>query len=339
MKKAGIPFPVYIDTVPDRVIADGQITASYRKADSGENTFTPIATPASATGQDGTYEIMVTIPSKGFYQLAIDVAADESYEAEKITTSVQVLDATIDDVASKIDAAVVKIDDMKSQIDVLDEATVNEIKAAVDGLETKLTTLTTLINDENDPAITSLRELLNDLASSVDSNQSLLTAIQTFVNESTDDIEKMIRGDELLTNGTPNPFFGKTNIDIMNTLQSMNTFINDKLNTVQNAIENKVEDARAELVAAIADVTTIATSNQTLLNHDVNGLAAIKTKLESTSVDLNDGINSLTQDIQSVATQLTTINSQLHSKIDAVKSDTEELLRRSSKKTNTKVAV
>lgn len=339
MKKAGISFPVYVDTVPDRVIADGQITASYRKANSGENTFTPIAAPANPTGQDGTYEIMVTIPTKGFYQLAIDVAADDNYEAEKITTSVQVLDASVDDVSEKIDAAVLKIDNIQSQVDVLDEATVNSIKAAVDGLEVKLTTLTELVNDENDPGITSLRELLNDLATSVDSNQSLLGAIQTFITDSTDDIEKMIRGDEFLTSGAANPFYGNTNVDIMNTLQSMNTFINDKLNTVKNAIEGKIEDARAEVIAAVAEVNTIVTSNQTILNHDVNGLAAIKTKLESTSVDLNDGVTSLTQDIQSVSTQLTTINSQLHTKIDALKADTEELLARSSKKTNTKVAV
>ena len=338
IKKAGIPFPIYVDTNPDRAIEVTDIVAKYRTAGTAD-AYVTFSGSFSATGQDGSYVQMGSIGSAGYYELAITIAAssDGMYPAEEITGMVTVVNATTDDIYNQLVTTNGTIEAIKAQVDTLDEATVNGINDAVAAVDAKLSVLTELINDENDPAITSLRELLNDLATSTDSANSALSAIDTYIKNATDDIENMIAGTPLLADGTANPFAGNTNIDIMNQLTSINQFLSDKLEAAKVAVQDDIAAARTALATAIADVQTVVDANQATLEHSVHGLAAIMTKLTATKTELTTGVSDITADIAAVSDLIDSVNTAVHTKLDAIKSDTGAIITKLDKRVNTRV--
>ena len=338
IKKAGIPFPLYVDTNPDRTIDVADISAKYRIAGSSD-AYVPFTGAFAATGQDGSYVKMVSIGAAGYYEIAIsiDESADTVYPAEEITGTATLVNATTDDIYNQLVTTNGTIDAIKAQVDTLDETTVNGINDAVASVDAKLTTLTALINDENDPAITSLRELLQDLSGSTDSANSALTAIDTYIKDATDDIENMIAGTDTLASGAVNPFKGNTNIDIMNQLTSVNQFLSDAMNTAKVAIQDDITAARTALANAISDVQTIVDANQDTLVHAVHGLPAIMTKLTATKAELTQGISDIQSDISDVSNLIDTVNNGLHTKLDSNKADTAEIKDKISKRNNTRV--
>ena len=192
IKKAGLPFPMFVDSNPDRTILVSELHAKYRVAGTA-NAYVAFPGTFSATGQPGSYVLVGSIGAAGYYEVAIhiDASVDGLYPAEEITAMITVVNATTDDIYTQLTTTNATIDAIKTQVDLLDESTVNGINAAVLAVDAKLTTLSALINDENDPAITSLRELLADLAGSTSSSSSALTAINNYIKAATDDIENM----------------------------------------------------------------------------------------------------------------------------------------------------
>ena len=338
IKKAGIPFPIYVDTNPDRPIDVADISIKYRTAGTVD-AYVPLSGSPVATGQPGSYCQMGSIGSAGYYEIAITIAAssDGTFPAEEITGMATVVNATTDDIYTQLLTTNGTIDDIKAQVDLLDEETVNGLNAAVLAVDAKLSTLTELINDENDPAITSLRELLHDLANSTDSANSALTAIDTYIKAATDDIENMIAGRDTLADGSVNPFKGKTTIDIMNQLTSVNQFLSDKLEAAKVAIQDDITATRTALANAIDEVEVLVTANKDTLEHSVHGLAAIMTKLTATKTEITSGVSNLTSDIAAVSDLIDSVNTAIHAKLDLIKTNTDTIITKLDKRNNTRV--
>lgn len=338
IKKTNIDSLVSFDTDPDRDLDPTGIVIRYKKAENIAADFVVVDTPVVASGQQGTYVSEMSFPEKGEYLVAITIPGDDNYPTSEFSKTVTVLDTNLDDLAAGIEIANNKLVEVSDSLGNLDSGVLGNIGSAVSEIDAKLANLTQLVDDETDAGITSLRELLQELATSTDDNKSLLAAIDSFVKESTDDIEKMISGTDTLSDGTPNPFKGNTNVDIMNSLTSMNTFISDKLTGIKTEVLSAVESAKTEAIAAVKTVEALAQANADTLGHDVHGLAKIKAGIGELKSDLSTGLDGLDSEITTMQSALSELNTTLHAKLDGIKADTEEIKSKLGKAGTVKVS-
>lgn len=333
IKKALVPFPIIIDTEPDRNLGDG-IVVTYVEAGT-QNTPTQVAGDFVNAGVPGSYENQATINKAGNYKLNVKIPADDKYKEVNRTLTIQIMNASIDDIYNAVKVNESKLDTLQETVDQLDIETLNNLDEMATQIENKLTTLSTMLLDENDPALTSLKELLNMIKESGDANSSLLSQIDSYIKAATDDLEKMIRGDELLTNGNPNPFYGKTNAHIFDALTAMNTFITDTVNAAELAVSNKVEAARSELKTISDEIKSLVENNKAQLEHDVHGLAAIMTAVQTADSESKTGQSNLASDIQNVHTAVQSLSTSVHNKLDTIKSGVDDIKTSLSESTTT----
>lgn len=326
VKVKGANFPIIIDRSPDTSINFEDVAVTYRKIGSAgemipaQTAFTEIVTGSylaeMALPDAGTYVINVVVPT---------VMSDSTVNNQNITTTVVVANSSIDIVQNTIDAAVIKIDGIKSQVDLLDEESLNTLKSATDSITTQLTSITELINDENNDGIVSLKELLKQLAEATDGNKGLLSAIQGYVTAATDDIENILRGSDTLADGTENPFKGNTNIDIMKQVEAVGTAIKSQLDAVKVIVTDAINAAKNEIISAVVGARGVVEANKDLLSHADFGLAQIKTVLDGLKTGNTDSLRDIQTDVSTVITNLAAFKNELVSKIDAVKGDTETI--------------
>lgn len=324
--KAGIPFPLQLDTTPDRAtIAPEDIIVKYSLANS---TNTPTTSTGNTIVKDnGNYVHMATINQVGYYTVNVFLPGDGvTCDDENISTTVLVTNATVDDVYTLVGTVDGKIDAIKSQVDLLDEATLNGLNTQIGNVQTKLQDIVALISDENDAGITSLKELLQQLSTSVAGSNSSLTAIQSYITAATDDIENMIKGTDTLADGSVNPFKGNTNIDIMEALNSLGVTLQQAISDAETAVLAKIDAAKADLVADIAAVQAVADANSDLLSSDVYGLAKLMTTLDAfKSAETNhfttvvDAINAISSASSGSTAALSTKLDTIETKVDEVK--------------------
>lgn len=316
--KAGIAFPLTLDTIPDRTdITPESFVVKYSLANS--TNVPTVSTGTTVEKGDGAYVHMLTINQVGYYTINVLVPGDGStYEDDNVNISVLVTNATVDDVYDYVAVVDGKIDSIKSQVDLLDEATLNGLNSQIGQVQTKLADITALISDENDPGITSLKELLQQLSDSVGGSNNTLSAIQTYITQATDDIENMIAGTDTLADGSPNPFKGNTNIDIMAALSSMGVTLQQAIDAAKTAVEAKIDAAKAELVDDIAAVQAVVDANQDLLESDVFGLAKLMTTLEAFKTAETNHFTSVTSDLSAISTAISTMNAAMSTKLDNI---------------------
>ena len=315
--KAGVAFPISLDTTPDRVVVPENILVKYSLANS-TNTPTLSAGTTTAKG-DGAYVHMATINQVGYYLVNVFLPGDGvTSDDENINLSVLVTNATVDDVYTLVGTVDAKIDAIKTQVDLLDEATLNALNSEIGLVKTKLTDIVALISDENDAGITSLKELLQQLSTSVAGSNSSLTAIDGCIRAATDDIENMIAGTEFLANGSPNPFFGNTNVDIMDALNAMGVTLQQAIDDAKASVLTKIDDAKALLAADIAAVQAVVDANSDLLSSDVFGLAKLMSTLEAFKSAETNHFTTVVDAINAISTALSGTNSGLASKLDTI---------------------
>lgn len=326
IKKTNVAFPLTIDTHPDRVIANpNDISVKYLKAGSGnaEVEFTQDIVPMA---QKGTYSTMPVINEAGYYHLFITIPADDKFVEENYSIPVYVSDSTLDDIYQAISASDSKIDEIKRQVDVLDEEAINGVKDAVASIDTQLKALAELTNDESNDAIVSLRELLKELQTSTDNNKSLLTSIQTFVTAATDDIENMIKGSDKLADGTDNPFKGNTNIDIMQKLTSINTYIGTQVANLASTLSSKMDDVKDSLSVELSAIKVTVDTNKSHLTHEVHGLSKMMEKLGEIDSFIRQGNVNVVTGINEIKSELSTINTGIHTKLDSIEGKTDQII-------------
>lgn len=321
--KAGVAAPIVLDTNPDRT----DITAENIHLTYVESGTTNV--PSDVTGfthkGNGAYEYMLTINAVGYYRLAVIVPGNETYEETTINMTVLVQNASIDDVYTKLTTVDGKIDSIKTQVDLLDEASMNGLNDAITAVQNKLTDITTLINDENDPGVTSLKELLLSLSDSVGSSNNSLAAIQDYINVAVADIQNMIAGTELLQDGSPNPFYGNTNVDVMDSIAAMGVTLQQASDAAKTAVLDAITAAKNSLTADIADVETIVLANKALLENDVYGLGKLMTTLETVKSSATTNFTSLTNDLSSVSTSINDMHTAISSKLDSIETKVDTL--------------
>lgn len=323
--KAGIAFPLQLDTTPDRAtIAPEDIIVKYSLANS---TNIPTASVGSTITKDnGNYVHMLTINQVGYYTVNVFLPGDGlTSDDENISVTVLVTNATVDDVYTLVGTVDGKIDAIKSQVDLLDEATLNGLNAQIGTVQTKLSDIVALISDENDAGITSLKELLQQLSTSVGASNSSLSAIQSYITAATADIENMIKGTDTLADGSANPFKGNTNIDIMDALSAMGVTLQQAIDDAQTAVLAKIDTAKAELAVDIAAVQAVADANSDLLSSDVYGLAKLMTTLDAFKSAESNHFTTVVDAIDAISQALSTTNGGLSSKLDTIESKVDEV--------------
>lgn len=326
VKLKNAAFPIIIDRTPDTAINFEDVVVQYKKSNAAGDMLT--ANIDFSELVTGSYIGEMALPDAGTYALNVvvpTVMPDGAVNNQNITTTVVVANSSIDLVQNSINAAVVKIDSIKSQVDLLDEDSLNTLKGATDSITTQLTSITELINDENNDGIVSLKELLKQLADATDGNKALLSAIQGYVTAATDDIEHILRGSDKLADGTDNPFKGNTNIDIMNQVEAVGTAIKSQLDSVKAIITDAITAAKNELLTAVAGARGVVEANKDLLSHADFGLAQIKTVIDGLKAGNTDSLRDIQTDVTTVITNLSAFKNELVSKIDAVKGDTESI--------------
>ena len=318
--KAGIAFPLQLDTTPDRVtIAPEDIIVKYSLANSS-NTPT-VSTGTTVTKENGNYVHMLTINQTGYYTVNVFLPGDGvTSDDENISVTALVTNATVDDVYTLVGTVDGKIDAIKSQVDLLDEATLNGLNTEITNVQTKLQDIVALISDENDAGITSLKELLQQLSTSVAGSNSSLTAIDGYIRAATDDIENMIAGTEFLADGSANPFYGNTNVDIMDALNALGVTLQQSVDDAKTAVLSKVDDAKLELAGDIAAVQAVVDANADLLESDVFGLAKLMTTLEAFKSAESNHFTTVVDALDSISQALSTTNGGLASKLDSIES-------------------
>ena len=316
--KARVAFPITLDTIPDRMdILPENIVIKYSIANS---TNTPtVSNAVTSVKGDGAYVHMLTINQVGYYTVNVLVPGDgATYEDDNVNMTVLVTNATVDDVYTLVGTVDGKIDAIKSQVDLLDEETLNGLNTQITALQTKLNDITALIADENDPAITSLQELLAHLSDSVGSSNSSLAAIDSYIRAATDDIENMIAGTETLADGSPNPFFGNTNVDIMDALNAIGVTLQQSIDSAKTAVEAKIDVAKAALATDIAAVQAVVDANKDLLESDVFGLAKLMTTLEAFKTAETNHFTTVVSDLSALSTAISGFNSGINAKLDTI---------------------
>ena len=335
--KAGVPFPLALDTTPDRAtITPESIIVKYSLANS---TNVPTVSDGTTTVKgEGAYVHMATINQTGYYLVNVFLPGDGVTSTdENINISVCVTNATVDDVYSLVGTVDGKIDAIKSQVDLLDETTLNGLNDQIGTVQTKLQDIVALISDENDAGITSLKELLQQLSTSVAGSNSSLTAIQSYITAATDDIENMIAGTEFLADGSANPFFGNTNIDLMEALNAMNVTLQQAIDDAQIAVIAKIDEAKAALALDMAAIKTVCDANESLLESDVFGLAKLMTTVETFKSAETTHFTTVIDALNAISSATGNTNSAISSKLDTIETKIDTVTTIVKKNSTTKI--
>lgn len=269
---------------------------------------------------------MATINQVGYYTVNVFLPGDGvTSDDENISTTVLVTNASVDDVYALVGTVDGKIDAIKSQVDLLDEETLNGLNSQIGNVQTKLQDIVALISDENDAGITSLKELLAQLSTSVAGSNSSLSAIQSYITAATDDIENMIKGTDTLADGSVNPFKGNTNIDIMEALNSLGVTLQQSVSDAETAVLAKIDLAKADLVTDIAAVQAVTDANSDLLSSDVYGLAKLMTTLDTFKSAETTHFTTVVDAINAISTASNGSTGALSTKLDTIETKVDEV--------------
>jgi hypothetical protein len=337
MRKVGIPFSAGFSTHGDVAGIANTITAQFR-LDSATSTevWAPVTGPfVEAT--PGYYVAPVTLETAGLYQFRF-VSTDPRIGTHE--GKVECSFASIDDIKNLIDTVQSDVSAIKTQVDILDEATINGLSAKVDIVDGKLLDLLAIVDDTSNPAIVSLRELLNDITAAENTEGSVLDTLSNTLFTSNEMLTAMIRGDANWTVGgvtDANPFFGKTTHDIYDLLVSVRATLLTELGTVEAGISANISVAKDAVINSVNAVKTVVDANSAQLTDSAHGLAALKSMLDGINTNIDNGsagtdsiisiLNGATDGLAAIKTaimdKLTIMDGKLDSIAGSVSSTTE----------------
>lgn len=313
VKKAGVAFKPKINVNPDLTGKAANFSMLYIDDATGTKTDVSGSFTESPDAPGLYFAPSVTIPTVGDYTFNIVNSVDG---LGNVSTPVVVMGATIDDVNTAIANAQTVIDTIAADVDGLNGQDLQDIKTAISDVHTLL--------DDGDPATrNSVIEFLQDINAAIADSGSGLAALKGF----TDDVENMLLGTEFLADGTTaNPFYDATNPGVA-TAAALNAGITTLSTAIANAVTNDNTN-KDTIITAISNVQTVVDANKLTLEDAGYGLNALKTLLDSvisgqgtdttTITDiLNDGVNGLA----AIKTLLNTMDGKLDSiegKIDAI---------------------
>lgn len=328
IKKVGIPFNPMFSTDPDLTGLAATFAAKYRLQGS-TGAWTTVA-GTFLEENPGCYSIAVTIAAEGTYHFNISSTDPRLPSVDQYATIVR---ATTDDIIDAIAAAQADLTVVKSQVDALDEATVNNIANQVSTIDGKLVELKGLLSDVDDPAVISLRELLSDIQSAGSARDSVITALTNY----TDDIEIMIRGDEFLTNGSANPFYGKTTKHVYDLLVATSSLLNTAITAAKDAVIMDAQATRDLVVTKLNAINAIVTANSDKLGNATYGLSALKTALDSVIANTAGGTQSIIDALEDANTGLAAIKTAVMGKLVEMDGKLDTIISRQTN--NTAVAL
>ena len=306
IKKLGVQFNPMLSLDPDLSGLAATLTAKYRlQGDTGAWT-TVSGTFLEETA--GCYSIGITINTAGTYHISI---SSSDPDVPTVDSYVTVVRATTDDIIDAIAVAQADLTTVKLQVNALDETTVNNIASQVLTIDGKLVELKGLLSDVDDPAVISLRELLSDIQLAGSARDSVITALTNF----TDDIEIMIRGDQFLTSGAANPFFGKTTQHVYDLLVSTSSLLSTAITTAKDAVIADAQATRDLVVTKLNAINTIVTGNSDKLGNATYGLASLRQVLDSIVANTEGGTQSIIDALEDASTGLAAIKTAVMDKL------------------------
>lgn len=314
LKKAGVEFLATIDVSPDLTGKAANFSAKFRNNTTGVVTdvaaaFTELAASA------GTYQVPMTIPVTGDFTVIINNSTDG---LGSIVAPVVVMAASLDDIKLAVDGLNTKMDSVKTQVDLLDEAALNGLEAKVNTLTTTLNNVKTLIDDEDGATVNSVLEFVEKIDAALSNGGGGLSALEGY----TDDIENMLLGTEFLADGTtPNPLFGNTNINIMAALNNVTTglpAIKTAMTDAKASIETKIDTLKTDLQADVAAVKVVVDANKATLENAGFGLSALKTAIDTLGTALTAHDTDIKAILNSATFGLEALKNLITTRFDAV---------------------
>jgi len=304
MKKAGIEYLIGRDLNPDFTGLADTFSAKYKLK--GDTDWTDVEGSFEEDGA-GVYRLPITYPSKGVYTVLI-----ESTDARVNTMSALTIvdDASIDDVKEVVDALVTTLDAVKTQVDTLDEETVNGISDKVIAVDDKLVELKGLLSDTDDDAVVSLRELLQDITDAGSDRDGVISALTGY----TDGVEAMLQGLEYVDADG-------------NTVSADDSYgLKDIYDAITAGNDDSTVADKVDAVKAVVD------ANKALLEDDTYGLSKLKDLIdhcETVSLAKGDDIIAILNDedtgIVALRDSLQTKLDSMDSKLDTIVANTTDL--------------
>jgi len=341
IKKVGIEFHAKIDTNRDLIGKASEFTAQVIVDSTGTvlndgdtlGTGTISVGAFSEVGTTGIYRAPITIPEEGDYTISVKwTDTDDSTKTEYIPFPVEVTSADMNDIKDLIDALQADITDVKTQVDLLDEAELNNIAEQVTTVDDTVNSIKTLITDYRGSFV-------------VDGDESALLVVGADVLGDTSGatgtiIEVNVNGDgdTAVTIDTQTGVFaaGETvSVSGTSTTGTILSVSNNAVNSVMEFVE-AINDALTgggsslDALAAYTDNLELMlegkeyvdTTGATVLEADSKGLVEIYAAIEAngTSIaDNNTAISTLTTDVSNLRTSV-------EYKVDAVQTTLDDML-------------
>jgi hypothetical protein len=235
----------------------------------------------------GTYSVPVTINDPGDYLFVIE-STNEGIE--NLAGNVLVTNAGIDDVKVALDAAALDITSIKSQIDILDETSINNLTTTVAATQTTLDNIKLMLDDANGDTsgLNSIMDFVTEINNAVVSGGTTLSALSGY----TDNLELMLEGKPYVnTDGiTVDALDSKGLSDIYSLIESVNgdtSLLGGLIGDLNTTIVAAINNAHSDIITRIATVNSLVTANQAHLENSGYGLSALMTALDALKVSVD----------------------------------------------------
>jgi len=284
IRKAGVEFYPGIGVGVNMSGLAATLTAKYRLRGVLEYT-----TVNALFTEDipGTYSIPVTISAAGDYQFVIE---SSDIGIENLSGDVLVTNVNIDDVKTALDLAQLDITAIKTQVDTLDEASLNSITATVAETQTTLDNIKLLLDDANgDTAgLNSIMDFVTEINNALTGSETSLAVLAGY----TDNLELMLEGKAYTdTEGNPVTEADSKGLSetyaLIESVKGDTTVVSTLIADMQTAITATINNAHTDIITRIAAVNTIVTANQDHLESSGYGLATLKTSLDELQVSID----------------------------------------------------
>lgn len=332
IKKAGVQFFAKIDTNRDLIGAATQFSAEV-VVDADGSILTDASANASIgafveVGSTGIYRAPVTLTDEGDY--TISVKWTDGTDTEYIPFPVEVKAADMSDIKALIDALQGDVTSVKTQVDVLDEASLNGIEASVATLNTNVSTIEAMLDGDDNASLNVLKTLIEDISGSG------LGAISEFV----DNLELMLEGKAYVdTNGVAvTADDSKGLIEIFNAIVANGTDIatanaaiadlDADVVAFKTSVEGKIADLDAVVDAfqlsvegKVDAVKTVVDANSSVLTDAAFGNSALKDLIDNLDGDLVSalaGMNTRFDTVDAANTANTTTITDAIASLDTV---------------------
>ncbi len=307
MKKTNIPVTLGVATHSDLIELADSMTGGYRV--SGTDEVFASFPEAYTEDQPGSYVTKFVFTMPGIYDIIHE--STDARIGHHFSTLV-VSDANIDDVKAAIDAAQLDITSIKTQVDLLDEETMNGLNAKIDIANSSLDNLTVLIDDDGNDAIVSLRELLADISA----NGSSLDAL----NNSYNNVQALLTGAEYLADGTTaNPLVDRGLSNIYDRVSDIFSGLQVQITSAHEDSLAAMELKKTDIEDLIAGVSLICESNASVLTDSDHGNAALLTAINGLSSNSGEGTDQIKALLESASDGLVAIHDTIKIKIEEVK--------------------